>query len=167
MNSLSSRDRIKATWLLKAFSLKYVPLILLCRPRVLAVSAELTEIVIPLTYLTRNHLGSMYFGALAIGADVSVGIYPAHAFRKAKNQGRKVSFAFKTMQMNFLKRPEGDVHFRVAGGAELAQFIETVLTSGERHHIPIKGVALVPQKFGEDPVATFELVLSAKSFPLT
>lgn len=163
MSNLTAGERFKANFLLKAFALKSIPLILLCRPKVLAVSSELTEIVIPLTYITKNHLGSMYFGALAVGADVSVGLHPAQIFRQTKTQKRKVSFAFKDMKMNFLKRPDGDVHFKVAGGKEMDQFVETVLNSDVRHHLLLKGTATVPKKYGNEPVATYELTLSAKS----
>lgn len=57
---------------------------------------------------TKNHLNSMYFGALAVGADVSGGI---HAFYFANKYNKKVSFAFKAMECEFIKRAESDCTF--------------------------------------------------------
>ena len=162
MASLTPVQRLKATTLVRLFGLKSVPLIALVRPKVIEISAEQTEIVIPLNYLTRNHLGSMYFGTLAIGADLSVGLYPALAFEKARKEGKSVSYAFKSMKMSFLKRPDGDAHFTVKGSKLLEAFIEKVMTSDERHEIPLPGVVTVPKKYGGEPVAEFELILSAK-----
>ncbi len=154
---------LKSTLLVRAFALKSIPLILICRPQVITVSAERTEIILPLGYLTKNHLGSMYFGALAIGADLSVGLFPAEAFGRAWKKDRtKVSFTFKTMKMNFLKRVDGDAHFIVESGEAGQKFIDTVLSSDERHEIPLKGRVTVPKKYGEEILAEFELLLSAK-----
>jgi hypothetical protein len=161
--ALTATQRFKATVLVRLFGLKSIPLIFFCRPRVVAVSAERTEIVVPLGYLTKNHLGSLYFGALAIGADLSVGLYPAYAFAQARRrEGKSVSFAFKSMRMNFFKRADGDAHFLIEGGPAFQAYVEKVLASEERHEIPVKGTVTVPKKYGNEPVAEFELVLSAK-----
>lgn len=159
---MTFKERFNATMLVRLFGLKSVFLIAVCRPRVVEISAERTEIVLPLGYVTKNHLGSMYFGALAIGADLSVGAYPAWAFHKAKKEGKSVSFAFKAMKMSFLKRPDGDAHFIVDGGEPLTRFIEKVMTSEDRHELPITGKVTVPSKYGDEAVAQFELILSAK-----
>ena len=59
--------------------------------------ARALRIRIPLGWRTRNHLGSMYFGALATGADL-VGA-PGHGEGRARR--KKVHFAFKDVQGSF------------------------------------------------------------------
>jgi len=90
-------------------------------------------------------------------------VYPAYAFFQAKRrEGKSVSFAFKSMRMSFLKRADGDAHFVIDGGAGFQAYIDKVLATEERHEIPVKGKVTVPKKYGDEAVAEFELVLSAK-----
>ena len=51
------------TLILRLFGLRQVFLIWWLAPRVLQLDSERTEIVLPLNRRSRNHLGSMYFGA--------------------------------------------------------------------------------------------------------
>ena len=104
----------KANLRLKIFAFVKIPLIFFCRPRVVALDEDRCEIRIPLRRRTRNHMNSMYFGALAIGADLACGLL---ALEQVRRKGIKVSFLFKDMRADFLKRPEGDVLFTCAEGA--------------------------------------------------
>ena len=120
---------------------------------------EKTVVKIPLNRKTRNHLGSVYFGALAVGADVT-GAWIAFDYldRTKKN----VSIVFKDLQAEFLKRADGDVHFTCLDGPDvLASFKQTIL-DGERKNIPLTVTATVPSKYGEEPVATFVMTLSMR-----
>ena len=122
-------------------------------------SEEKTVVRIPLNRKTRNHLGSVYFGALAVGADVT-GAWIAFDYldRTKKN----VSIVFKDLQAEFLKRADGDVHFTCLDGPDvLASFKQTIL-DGERKNIPLTVTATVPSKYGEEPVATFVMTLSMR-----
>ena len=56
--------------MIRKFGLLKAPLIWLCRPKVIEHTDEKIEMAIRLRRRTKNHLGSMYFGALAVGADV-------------------------------------------------------------------------------------------------
>ena len=66
-------ERLKATLMLRAFGLFKIPMILFVGPRVVEMNAERCVLKIPLGYRTRNHLGGMYFGTLATGADCAAG----------------------------------------------------------------------------------------------
>ena len=122
-------------------------------------SEDKTVVRIPLNRKTRNHLGSVYFGALAVGADVT-GAWIAFDYldRTKKN----VSIVFKDLQAEFLKRADGDVHFTCLDGPDvLASFNQTIL-DGERKNIPITVTATVPSKYGDEPVAKFVMTLSMR-----
>src|ERR1700745_2532097 len=100
---------IKETIFLRAFAAYKIPLLFFVNPSVLKMTEEEVVISIPFSKRNKNHLGSMYFGALCIGADVAGGIIAARALQKVKNG--KGSLIFKDFKANFLKRPEGKTLF--------------------------------------------------------
>ena len=122
-------------------------------------ATESCEIRVPLSRRTRNHLGSMYFGALCTGADAAAAIL---GFDGLAGTGRPISFIFKDVRAEFLKRPEADVHFACAEGRAIRQLLDKANASGERENLPVHVVATVPTLFGDEPVARFTLTLSVK-----
>jgi acyl-coenzyme A thioesterase PaaI-like protein len=148
----------KATALLQGYGLWKIPLLFSVRPKVREINEEKIVVEIPLTRWTKNHLGSMYFGALAIGADCSVGLLALHL---VKRNGGQVHLSFKDFQVNFRKRAEGNVLFVCEEGAALTKFVAAVMKSGERKNITVKGYAHVVGYPG-DPVAEYSLTLSLK-----
>jgi acyl-coenzyme A thioesterase PaaI-like protein len=73
---------------LRLWTLKNIPLLFFLRPSVVEASAARCVIRIPLSRRSRNHLGSMYFGALCAGADLAGALT---AMRAIDATGRKVS----------------------------------------------------------------------------
>ncbi|HSP94844.1 MAG TPA: DUF4442 domain-containing protein [Thermoanaerobaculia bacterium] len=149
----------RETLALRAWVFTKIRLISYVRPRVVDLTGERCEIVVPLSRRTRNHLRSMYFGALCTGADAAAALAALRASRKA---GGRVAVIFKDMQAEFVKRAEADVHFACEQGREISELIEKADASGERQNLPIRVVATVPKLFGSDPVARFTLTLSVK-----
>ena len=82
-------------------------------PKLLEVSDTIVLLKIKLRWRRRNHLQSMYFGSLAVSADISGGL---HVFYYAKKMNKKVSFSFKAIEVIFLKRAETDVVFTTSQG---------------------------------------------------
>jgi hypothetical protein len=152
-------DTLKNTALLRTFGLAKVPLIFLVRPSVQTLNGAECSIKIPLNRLTRNHLNSMYFGTLAIGADAAGGLL---AIKKVRDKKIKASIVFKNFSANFLKRPEGDTVFTCREGELIDKMIETMIATKERVTENIKITATVPSLLGSEPVAEFELGLSLK-----
>lgn len=120
---------------------------------------EASEVKIPLNFWTRNHLKSMYFGALAIGADCAGGILAMQAIRRS---GKKISLVFKDFHAEFLKRPESDVHFLCKDGKKIEKQVKQSIQSGERTEQTLTILATTPKISGEEPVAKFLLTLSLK-----
>ena len=71
----------------------------------------------------------MYFGALAVGADIAGGI---QVFYFSKVMDQKVSFAFKGMNAQFLKRAESDIVFESHEGQKIKAAMEQSLSEGSR-----------------------------------
>jgi len=114
---------------------------------------------IPLNYWTRNHLKSMYFGTLAIGADCAGGLLAMHLIRKS---GKKLSIVFKDFRADFLKRPEADVHFTCEDGSKIRKMIAQAVKTKKRVNQPVRITATTPKISGKEPVAVFDLTLSLK-----
>ncbi|MFA0088228.1 DUF4442 domain-containing protein [Vibrio sp. 10N.286.49.C2] len=149
----------KANLYLSTFGFFKVPFIWLCRPKILQLDEHRVEIKIPLKRRTKNHLNSMYFGVLAVGADVAGGYM---AMNKAQQRGQKVSLAFKEVEGKFLRRPESDVHFVCDDGLLIDEMLDETLATGERVNRPVKITAICPSLHGDEPMAEFSLVLSLK-----
>ncbi|WP_133130901.1 DUF4442 domain-containing protein [Legionella yabuuchiae] len=138
-----------------------VPMIGYTRPRLVHLSHTEIVVKLPLTRRTKNHLNSMYFGALAVGADIAGGL---HGFYHAESAKVKASLVFKSFQANFLSRPESDVYFVSTMGDTVKSMIEASKQSGERINKPIKVTAYTHYDHPEQAqeVAHFVLELSLK-----
>lgn len=131
-----------------------------CQPRILSLQAHRVVVRIKLNYRTRNHLKSMYFGALCVGADVTGGLLAMLYTRKVAST---TTLVFKDFKADFLKRGEDHVHFTCTDGLAIRQLVDRARTSGERETLPVTVVATCPSKLGEEPIARFILSLSLKS----
>jgi acyl-coenzyme A thioesterase PaaI-like protein len=150
--------RLTPTGQLKLFGALKIPLLFLLNPKVLQVNENVCEIKVPLNYLTRNHVGSMYFGALAIGADTVVLM---HALKIAEKFGYDANGIFKDLHVDFIKRAESDVVFRCESGALIREIIEKAATTGDRvtQSVPVEAFTV---KGGRELVAKFSLGLSVR-----
>ena len=152
-------QKFKTNLFIRYFGLFKVPLIFYCRPKIVSISDESVTLKIPLLRRNRNHVGSMYIGALAIGADLSSAILALNLVNKHKI---KIIPIFKDLKANFLKRAEGDVHFICKDGLKIKKLVEDVSISGERGNMLVTILAYVPSKFDDEPIAKFTLTLSIK-----
>ncbi len=153
-------SQLKNNLFLKTFALK-IPMLFFVSPKVIKMNEQETIVKIPLNWKTKNHLGSMYFGVLAVGADAVGGLA---AMKQIKLSGKKVHLSFKNFKADFLKRPEADTLFVNTQGQEIRDFVTKVIKNpGERMNFPLEILATCPSKLGEEPVARFELTLSLKS----
>jgi acyl-coenzyme A thioesterase PaaI-like protein len=148
----------RATLFIRAFGVRYIPLLAYCRPRVVDLSAARVEVKIPLTRRTKNHVGSMYIGVLATGADLAGGFLAIQAARDAK---AKLSIVFKDLHAEFLKRADGDVHFVCEDGKAIVDAVARVAEGGERQTCPVSVIAVIPTSSAE-PIARFQMLLSVK-----
>ncbi|KTD19129.1 aromatic compounds catabolism [Legionella lansingensis] len=136
-----------------------VPLIGHLRPKLLKLDEQDIIIKLPLKRRSKNHLHSMYFGALAVGADLAGGL---HGFYHAKQANLKVSIVFKSFQAQFLRRPESDVYFMCDQGMVVRAMIEEAKKTEQRINKPIEIKAFVNYPKAPEEVANFILELSIK-----
>jgi hypothetical protein len=146
----------KMRWKLFLLGLTRIPLIGFVRPKLFSVSKEEIVVSISLRKRTKNHLNSMYFGALTVGADVAAGIL---AYYHSEILKKKISLAFKGMNAEFIKRAESDIRFVCSAGKHIENMLQTSISSSERQNESVMVYALNNL---DEQVAIFEMILSIK-----
>jgi acyl-coenzyme A thioesterase PaaI-like protein len=159
ISTLTDPKKLMGTLFLRYFGLTQVRMLWFISPELIFWSDEQVKIRVPLNRKTRNHLHCMYFGALAAGADLAAGF---HAFAEIRRTKKPISFIFKNMQCNFIKRAEGDVVFQVDDGILIRDLVTKAIETGERVDLPVHVKALCPEKLGDEVCAEFTLTLSLK-----
>ncbi|MGK0639845.1 PaaI family thioesterase [Schleiferia thermophila] len=144
-------------WLLSRFK---IPMIGFCSPKLVELSKKQIVVKIPLGFFTKNHYGSMYFGAQAVGADLAAGFM---GYVLCRERGLDSGLVFKDFSAEFLKRPESDVYFVCNQGLDISNQIDESLKSASRITRPITVNAYIhystPQ---QEEVSRFILGLSLK-----
>jgi uncharacterized protein DUF4442 len=149
----------KQTLWVRLWSLRNVFLLFFIKPSVIELNDRRCEIVVPLNWRTKRHdIHAMYLGTLCMGADVAGGLI---AFDIVGRSKQRVSFIFKDLKAEFLKRAEDDVHFVCEEGEKISGLIRRTMETGEREEATVNVTATVPTKLAE-PVARFALTLSLK-----
>ncbi len=146
----------KIRWKLFLLGKFGIPMLGFARPKLLSIDEDEVRMMIKLRRRTKNHLNSMYFGALAVGADTAAGL---HAFYLSESNGIKLSLAFKAVEGQFLKRAETDVIFVCKEGKIVADCLAESSRTGERINQDLMIEAFNLQ---DEVVATFKMTLSIK-----
>lgn len=151
-------EKIKITALINLFSIVKLPLLAFITPEFVEFSESKTVVRVRLGYRTRNHLKVMYFGALAMGAELSVAAAAVDAIQKS---GKRIDFLFKDFESQFLKRSDGNVLFICAEADKVRELISRAADSAERLEQKFSGYAIVEGK--DEPVMTYSLTLTVKN----
>ncbi|HPX10921.1 MAG TPA: DUF4442 domain-containing protein [Syntrophales bacterium] len=152
-------ETFRATVQLRLFGLTKIPLLFFIRPSVVEIGERRVVVRVRLRRRTKNHLGAMYFGALAAGAECAGGLL---AMRLILNSGGRVSLVFRSFSAEFLKRAEGDALFTCEDGEAISRLVRDAMDRGERVETPVHVTATVTGASGNEPVARFTMTLSLK-----
>ena len=136
-----------------------IPLIHHIAPRVKELGDARTVVIIPLSRRTKNHLNSIYFGALSVGADLCVGLMARY---HVEQSGRNVVLVFKDFKADFKKLAKSDAHFICDEGEKVRTLVNHTIESGARENATIHGYAICPKASGDEVVMDFDLTLSLK-----
>ncbi|WP_207214119.1 DUF4442 domain-containing protein [Brumimicrobium glaciale] len=152
-NKISLSKMRRLLWLMGMFK---IPMIAFVRPKLMLLDENSSQIRIKLKRRTKNHLKSMYFGSLAVGADMAAGL---HAFYFAEESGVKVSFAFKAVKAEFLKRAMSDVYFNSDEGQIVKKAFDEAMSTKERVN---KWIKVEAKNTDNEIVAVFDMEISVK-----
>ena len=146
----------KMQWNLWLFGWVKIPMSAYCRPKIVTWNEDTVVIRIRKSRRTKNHLKSIYFGALMVGADLAAGL---HAFAFTVSEKKKISLAFKSCNAQFIKRPDTDVFFEAKAGAIVRNMIAESESKKERINavIPVS----IKDVHGEE-VARVDMELSLR-----
>ena len=150
----------RETFRVHVWSFANVFFLWLAHPQIIELSDDRCVVRIALNWRTRRRdIHAMYLGTLCMGADIAAGLI---AFRLVNARKERVSFIFKDIKGEFLKRAEGAVVFTNNDGPLIQELLRRTLESGEREEATVNVIATVPDKLGDEPVARFQLTLSLK-----
>jgi acyl-coenzyme A thioesterase PaaI-like protein len=139
-----------------------IPSLGFVRPRVLSISDERVRVRIPLARRSKNHLGSMYFGVLAAGADTAAGFL---TLRHSRAIDEDVVLIFKDFHAEFLRRVDGHALFECDAGGAIEAAVRQASETGERVNIAAPVICLVEGREEAGPAARFQLTISLKRKP--
>ena len=143
----------KLVWKLGFFKIR---LLFFVRPQLEKLTDETVVLRVKLNKRTKNHLNSMYFGALAVGADLAAGV---HSMYYCDKLGVQPHFSFKSMEGNFLKRVETDAIFICNSGEAIHTVVKQAHETKERQNFP---VPVSVQNTNGEEVARFVMEMSIK-----
>jgi hypothetical protein len=141
------------------FGLLKIPLLLFVRPKILLLDEEKCRFRIKLGYFTKNHLNSMYFGVLGIGAELSIA---GAAVFAVEQLGQRVDIIFKDYSCEFLKRADGHVLFCCDEVKDVRKVIMDAAQSPDRIEKTLSGYAVL-EKQPDVRLANYRLTLSVKN----
>ncbi|WP_300665637.1 DUF4442 domain-containing protein [Fluviicola sp.] len=153
---MSTSNLKKYGMMLRLMGIFKIPMIGYVKPRLIQMTDRDVLVRIKLRRRTKNHLKSMYFGALAVGADVTAGL---HAFYFCDELNVRPSFAFKGMKAEFIKRAETDVEFSCTEGQVIREQVLKAIQTNERQNHWVKVTA---KDLNGEIVALFEMEISVK-----
>lgn len=156
---MNAINKLSQTVKLRLFGHLKIPMLGWLRPVVEYIDDDRCVVRFPLTRRSKNHLGSMYFGALCAGADTAGGLI---AMDLIQRHHRDVAFVFKDFDAKFLKRAHGDVLFTCDEGQKVRHLVAQAAASGERVEDTVHITATCPSKLGDEPVAQFALTISLR-----
>lgn len=146
-------------WYLWYFGFAKVPMIGYLHPKLITLNERDLVLRISLNRRSRNHLDSMYFGALAVGADLAGGFHAVYHSDLAKC---KTFLVFKSFQAQFFRRPESDVYFVSSMGETVKEMITESKQTGEMINKPITVKAYTHYLTQPELVANLILDLTIK-----
>ena len=146
----------KMQWNLWLFGWVKIPMIAFCKPKIVTWNEDTVVIWIRKSRRSKNHLKSIYFGALMVGADLAAGL---HAFAFTVSEKKKISLAFNSCNAQFIKRPDTDVFFEAKAWAIVRKMIIESESKKERINavIPVS----IKDVHGEE-VARVDMELSLR-----
>ena len=143
---------------LRFLSFWKIPLLFYCHPKIIFIDDTTIKVKIKLRRRVKNHLGSMYLGALTIGADITAGYFAFHFLSMHK---KKISLIFKNFHADFYKRATDDIEFICTMGSQIKDMIDESISTSNRVNLPVTVNATAPS-ISDEVVAKFILTLSVK-----
>lgn len=149
----------KLSMMVNLFSWFKIPLLAYIRPKVIRIDDEEALLRVKLNSRTRNHLNVMYFGALAMGAELSVALMIVQFMNEKK---KPMEFIFKDFECKFLKRADGHTYFSCPESGAVRKLCEQYFETGDRIESTHSGFAYTNSETKE-PIMEYKVTVSMKN----
>jgi hypothetical protein len=154
INSLPQATRARVSLLVK--SLK-TPMIAFTGLRIVEDSNLLTEVLVPLSWRTKNSWDTMFFAAIGTGVDITGGWC---AMDIAEQQ--RVGLLYKDVSIRFHRRVDSDLSLICRSVSDVHSGVRQAVQSGERVNVPVVVEGFCYAYSRQKPVVTAQLTLSLK-----
>lgn len=161
LNSLPFLSPLRRHQLLLRSSGWETPLLAFIGVRLEVDTPQLTHMVVPLSWKTRNSWNTMFFAAIAGGVDVCGGWSCVEVARRTG-----VGVLYKDMGIQFLRRVDSDLHVYCRDVQKVQNCVQMAAASGERENVRIVVLGYCPLHSADQPVVRAELTLSMKRLKL-
>lgn len=149
----------KLNFLMNLIAFFKLPMVFFVRPRLVQYDEQNCTIKIKKTFRTRNHINSMYFGALAVGAELSIAVPAVFMIQSSK---QKVEIVFKSFECEFLKKAHDDVYFKFKEVSAVRSLLETTIKTKERVTQTFEAHAY-SASHPDEPIMSYRLTMALKA----
>ncbi len=143
----------------ETFLQHHVPMIAFSELEIIKIDQEQCIVKIPFIDKNKNHVQSMYLGALTIGAEVSAGIL---AFHMIKVMGINSTVVFKDFQASFLRLAKKDVYFICSDIQIVKDSLQETNKTKQRVNFGVNVIAVEDLNNLDERVAEFNITTSVK-----
>jgi hypothetical protein len=133
------------------------PMLAYVGPKIIDESDLCTEIMVPLNWRTSNSWGTMFFGAIAAGCDLTGG-WAALRARERTNVG----VLYKDMSIKFLRRVDGDLSLVCSDVPAVIEICREAALTGKRVNTTVEVRGYVRAYSDTTPVVSSSMTLSLK-----
>ncbi|MDD9949929.1 MAG: DUF4442 domain-containing protein [Zetaproteobacteria bacterium] len=154
-------QQVLATLGFRWWALCKVPMLFLLRPWVTTHSTQKVSVRIPLGWLQRNHLNSMYVAVMIAGADAAAGLLTDAICRQ--NHSKAIGLSFKEFNCKFNRRATAATEFTCTDTKLLQKAFKEAIRTGERQNQKVKVIATYTDKGQLLECARFTIVVSFRA----
>jgi hypothetical protein len=149
--------KVKNPFYLNFFFLKSLPLGFFTGLRLESLSEEWCTVSVSYKYINKNPFRSLYFGVLAMAAELSTGMMGLlHTYKSSPS----ISMLVFHMEADFTKKAVGKIIFKCSDGTLIKNAIERTLATGEGVTVLTTSVGI--NELGEQ-VAIFRITWTFKA----
>lgn len=141
------------------FGISLTPMIRYVSPRLVEITSDRATVRIDVSRRTKNHVNSLFLGALTAGGDCVAALFPMKFMFET---GHPAAPIVKSVSSEYYKKIMKYAHFTCTQGRELYEVCHAAVVSGERREITVHVMVTAPAEFGDEVVARISQVMSIK-----
>lgn len=135
------------------------PMLRYIRPRLVELTSDRATVRINVSRRSKNHINSLFVGALATGGDCVGALIPIKFMFET---GHRTPPIVKSVSSEFYKKVKKYAYFTCTQGKELYELCNAAVASGEPQEFTVHVIVTAPAEYGDEFVARISQVMSVK-----